>query len=171
MKITLKTDKETIIKILKNSDVNKKLKIFNMLDEFQEPDRVRILLRILEDGSWCLREKAARELAKVGSKVVPRLVKICGRSYWYSRSAACLTLGEIGDLGALGTIVGLLDDENPTVVKEALNAIIKMAKGDPGGLAVKFKAVVTSENKRNRTLRMIEKAAPAVHDDLKSRIG
>jgi|UniRef100_A0A7V3VU66 HEAT repeat protein len=129
MKISLKTDKETLLKLLKEGDFNKKLKIFNKLGELSESDRIKILLKILEDNSWYLREQATCELAKYGNKLVPRLKKLCSKGFWYTRAAACRTLGEIGDLEGMDAILNLLfNDTNPTVVKEAKGAIKKLAE-------------------------------------------
>ncbi|MGB9721315.1 MAG: HEAT repeat domain-containing protein [bacterium] len=129
MKISLKTDKETLLKILKEGDINKKLKILNKLGDLSESDRIKILLKILEDSSWYLREQATKELVQVGSKLVPRLKKLCSKGFWYTRAAACRTLGEIGDLDAVGVIITLLlNDTNPTVIKEAKEAMKKIAE-------------------------------------------
>ncbi len=140
MKISLKTDKETLLKLLKDGDFNKKLKIFNRLGDLAESDRTKILLKILEDSSWYLREQATRELAQMGNKIVPRLKKLCNKGFWYTRAAACRTLGEIGDLEATSVILTLLiNDTNPTVQKEAKDAIRKLAEknGENFLLAIK----------------------------------
>ncbi|MGQ9663978.1 MAG: HEAT repeat domain-containing protein [bacterium] len=129
MKISLKTDKETLLKLLKDSDFNKKLKVLNKLHELSESDQIKILLKILEDSSWYLREQATKELAQFGSKIAPRLKKLCSKGFWYTRAAACRTLGEICELDATETILKLLlTDDNPTVLKEAKTAIKKIAE-------------------------------------------
>jgi HEAT repeat protein len=136
MKITLKPDKETILKLLKDTEMSKKLKVFSKLNDLNEIDRTKILLKVLENGSWCLREKSAHELAKLGAKVMPRLMRLCSKGYWFTRSAACLSLGEIGDPVALPPILKLvLNDDNPTVAKEARIALVKIALKDPQGSA------------------------------------
>lgn len=146
MKITLKTDKDTLLKLLKNADINKRLKIFERLDEIPESDRQKILLKILEDGSWFLREKASTELAKSGTKVVPRLVRLCHKGHWFTRAAACRTLGEIADLNALETVVLLLlKDKNPTVIKEARTAFIKIAERNRTRFIEKLKQITVNQ--------------------------
>lgn len=129
MKISLKTDKETLLKLLKDSDLNKKLKILNKLGDLSETDRIKILLKILEDSSWYLREQATKELVHFGSKIVPRLIKLCRKGFWYTRAAACRTLGEICEMDATEAILKLLlTDDNPTVLKEAKTAIKEIAE-------------------------------------------
>ncbi len=98
-----------------------------MLLELEEKERIPILLRIIEDSSWRLRELAAKELCLFGGRVVPRLLKVAASSLWYARSAACYSLGEIGDLRAMDVIVDLINkDNNPTVVREATIALAKI---------------------------------------------
>ncbi len=158
MKISLKTDKETLLKILKEGDINKKLKIFNKIDDLAESDKIKILLKILEDNSWYLREQATQELAKFGSKLVPRLKKLCNKGFWYTRAAACRTLGEIGDLEGLSTIITLLlNDTNPTVMKEIKLAIKKMAEKNGDNFFSKVKELKdSSELKQNLHNILIE---------------
>ncbi|MEO0143185.1 MAG: HEAT repeat domain-containing protein [candidate division WOR-3 bacterium] len=145
MKFLLKTDKETILKLLKDTDINRKIKILNRLGDLPDSDRIKVLLKILEDSSWYLREQATIELAKAGSKVVPRLIKLCRRGFWFTRAAACRTLGEIGDINALDTVVDLLvNDTNPTVIKEVKNALIKIAEKNRETFMEKLKEVLLS---------------------------
>jgi len=172
MKISLKTDKETILKILKESDINKKLKVFDRLGELGEKDRTKILLKVLEDGSWCLRERAANELVKSGTKVVPRLIRICERGFWFSRAAACRALGEIYDYRAVNTLVRLLlTDENPTVVKEALDALLKMAQKAPEEILKQLESLLTQKSEKKKIMNMIEQTSPDVYNRLKNMMG
>lgn len=132
MKIRFKQNKETILKLLKTSTIKRKLKILDKLNGTYEKDNIKILLNLLEDTSWTLRERAAHKLATFGPRVVNRLKKLCKRGYWFARASACLSLGEIGDLRALDAIVKLLlTDDNPTVIKEASQALVKMARKMP----------------------------------------
>ena len=161
MKISLKTDKETILRLLKNSDINKKLKIFNNLDELSEKDRIRVLLKILEDGSWSLREKATRELTRFGSKIVPRLIRICERGFWFSRAAACITLGNIGDTRAVEVLAELLiRDENPTVIREASQALLKIAEARTGEFIAQFNVLCAEPDRREQLREMLQKINP-----------
>jgi len=170
MKISLKTDKETILKLLKNSDIDKKLKVFNNLDELNENDRIRVLLKILEDSSWCLREKATRELAPFGTKIVPRLIRICERGFWFSRAAACITLGAIGDARAVGTLARLLlDDENPTVTREANQALLKIAAAQTEDFFVQLELYFQIPITRERFLTRAQKSNPRLYKIIQDR--
>ena len=164
MKISLRTDKETILKLLKNSDIDKKLKIFVNLDQLNENDRIRVLLKILEDSSWCLREKATRELAPYGTKIVPRLIRICERGFWFSRAAACITLGMIADPRAVETMARLmLADENPTVVREAQQALLKVAAAHSDDFFVQLDGYLKEPTDREGFLARLQKINPRLY--------
>ncbi|MEO0190540.1 MAG: HEAT repeat domain-containing protein [candidate division WOR-3 bacterium] len=168
MKISIKTDKETLLKILKEGDINKKLKIFNKLDDLSEADKIKILLKILEDNSWYLREQATQELAKFGSRLVPRLKKLCNKGFWYTRAAACRTLGEIGDLEGLSTIITLLlNDTNPTVIKEIKLAIKKMSEKNGDNFFVKLKELKDSSGLKKDIHNILIECLPEFKDQLK----
>ncbi|MCK4250672.1 HEAT repeat domain-containing protein [candidate division WOR-3 bacterium] len=146
MKIKFKQDKDTILKLLKTANIKRKLRILDKMNSVNEKDSIKILLKILEDYSWTLREKAAYKLAEYGKKVVPRLKKLINRGYWFSRAAACITLGEIGDIKSLDSIIHLLlFDDNPTVTREASTALVKIARQDPLRFSRKLKHMSLDE--------------------------
>ncbi len=168
MKISIKTDKETLLKILKEGDINKKLKIINKLDDLSESDKIKILLKILEDNSWYLREQATQELAKFGSRLVPRLKKLCSKGFWYTRAAACRTLGEIGDPEGLPTIITLaLNDTNPTVIKEIKMAIKKMAEKNGDNFFSKLMELKDTSGFKKDVYNILIECLPEFKDRLK----
>ncbi len=164
MKIKFKQDKDTILKLLKTATIKRKLKILDKLNGVNEKDSIKILLKVLEDNSWTLREKAAFELAKFGNRIVPRLEKILARGYWYARASACRTLGEIGNLKVLNSIVTLLlTDENPTVIKEASTALVKMARIKPLEFSEKLHEMALDDDKMAKILKIIEEVDEDIH--------
>uniref|UniRef100_A0A7C6AFN3 HEAT repeat domain-containing protein n=1 Tax=candidate division WOR-3 bacterium TaxID=2052148 RepID=A0A7C6AFN3_UNCW3 len=168
MKISIKTDKETLLKILKDGDINKKMKILNKLGDLSEADKIKILLKILEDNSWYLREQATQELAKFGSRIVPRLKKLCNKGFWFTRAAACRTLGEIGDLEGLSTIITLLlNDTNPTVIKEIKMAIKKMAEKNGDNFFIKLKELKDTLDLKKDIYAVLIECLPAFKEKLK----
>ncbi len=172
MKISIKTDKGTFLKILKEADFNKKLKIFNRLDDLSETDRIKILLKILEDSSWYLREQATKELKQYGSKIVPRLRKLCSKGFWFTRAAACRTLGEIGDLDATETVLRLLsNDDNPTVVKEASTAIAKLFEKNGEQFLVRLEQINTEHRLDASALAILKDCLPEKKNQLDEIFG
>jgi HEAT repeat protein len=164
MKIRLKQNSKTILELLKTRNIKRKLKILEKLDGVNERESIKILLKILEDTSWTLREKAANRLVQYGNRVVPRLEKLLARGFWYTRASACLTLGEIGNLKTLEPIIHLyLTDENPTVQKEASTAIVKLAKRDPLQFAERLEEFELTDSQEERVLQTIADSDPETH--------
>jgi HEAT repeat protein len=172
MKIRFKQNKTVILKLLNSSpSIKKKLKILDRLNGTNEKDNIVILLKILEDTSWSLREKAAYKLAAFGPRVVNRLRKLCERGYWFTRASACLTLGEIGDLKALDVIVKLLlTDDNPTVIKEASQALVKMARKTPAEFALHLQEMELNKPQMIKILITLETIDTEVYDRVKELI-
>ena len=97
MKIRFTQNKRTILQLMQTSNLKKKLRMIDRFNGINERDTISILLKVLEDKSWALREKAAYKLIEYGNRVIPRLERLLDRGYWYTRAAACLVLGEIGN--------------------------------------------------------------------------
>ncbi|HEC78565.1 MAG TPA: HEAT repeat domain-containing protein [candidate division WOR-3 bacterium] len=164
MKIRFKQDKKTILKLLETSGIKRRLRILDRLNGVNEKDSINILLKVLEDNSWVMREKAAYKLAEYGNRVVQRLIRLLKRGFWYTRAAACLTLGEIGNIKALEAIVTLiLDDDNPTVIKEASSALLKLARKEPVLFADGLKNLSLIQEKKKEILKIIEDAEPELY--------
>ncbi|KPJ74235.1 hypothetical protein AMJ52_01295 [candidate division TA06 bacterium DG_78] len=172
MKIRFKQNKATILKLLDSSpSIKRKLKILDKLNGTNEKDNIIILLKVLEDTSWSLREKAAYKLAAFGPRVVNRLKKLCVRGYWFTRASACLSLGEIGDLRALAVIVKLLlTDDNPTVIKEASQALVKMARRMPAEFAAHLQEIELDKPQMIKILITLETIDIEVYSRIKELI-
>jgi HEAT repeat protein len=170
MRIKLKQDKDTIMKILKSDDVEKKLKLLERIDGVDDRESIRILIKMLEDKSWCMRERAARRLASYGSRVCSRLQRLLKKGYWYTRSSACLALGEIADLQTVEPIVCLmLSDENPTVLREASDALLKIARKKPEKFADKLSNINLQPSEMRTILLAFEKKDVELYRQIKDR--
>ncbi len=165
MKRKSKKTRESILKLLKTSNINKRLKIFDKINGASKKENIKILLKILEDSSWYLREKAAHRLANYGRGVVPRLKKLCAKGYWYTRASACLGLGEIADLRGLDSIVDLLlTDNNPTVIKEASQALLKMAQKAPDEFSQRLRELTLDDANVLKVLNILNNTDTKVYN-------
>ena len=172
MKIRFKQDKKTVLKLLKTSSIKRKLRILDRLNGINKRDSVSILLKVLEDTSWVMREKAAYRLANFGNRVVPRLLRLLSRGFWYTRASACLALGEIGNLKALAALVSLiLTDGNPTVVKEASAALVKLAKNKTSEFSELLRDMCLNDSEMMQILKTLEKIDPQLCAVVKEDIG
>jgi HEAT repeat protein len=168
MRISFKTDQSTILKIIEGSNTRKKLKVFNKIKNLSDTEQIKIYLKILEDHSWSVREKAAHELVKFGKRVVPRLKKISSSGLWFSRAAASIALGEIANLRALDSIIYLiLNDKNPTVIKEASGALCKIARKHPLEFIDQLDENIESKTDKEKILRTIKVADSQLYNEFK----
>jgi len=141
------------------------------LNGVNEKDSIKILLKVLEDASWTLREKAAYKLAEYGNRVVPRLEKLLRRGYWFTRAAACLSLGEIGNIETADSLIELLvNDENPTVRKEASTALTKLATQEPLEFSDMIRELALDEKVLASILKIIADADLDVHKTIKEEL-
>jgi len=171
MKIRFKQDKRTVLKILKTASIKRKLRILDRLDGINQKDSVNILLKVLEDNSWVMREKAAHRLADFGNRVVPRLLRLLTRGFWYTRASACLALGEIGNLKALEAIISLtINDDNPTVVKEASEALVKLARNKPPEFSEQLRNISLNDSELVQILRVLDSADPQICTAIKKEL-
>jgi len=92
------------------------------------PKSVSLLLEILCDESWYLRELAIAAIAESGEIAVPPLRNILDSGLWYTRAAAGRALGLLGDGASAGGILSLLDEPNRTVREAAVAAIQTLAE-------------------------------------------
>lgn len=171
MRIKLKQDKEAILKILKSSDVERKLRVLEKLNGVNEKDSIKILIKTLEDKSWCMREKAAHKLATYGKRVSLRLTRLLRKGYWYTRASACLALGEIGDIHSAEAIITvLLEDENPTVQQEASTALVKIARLKPKKFATKLSAAELQAAELRTVLFSLERIDIELYQNIKEQL-
>jgi HEAT repeat protein len=171
MRIKLKQDKDAILKILNSADVERKLRVLEKLDGVNEKDTIKILIKTLEDKSWCMREKAAHKLATYGTRVSSRLIRLLKKGYWYTRASACLALGEIGDIHSAESIIAVLfSDENPTVQKEASNALVKLARKKPEKFAAKLTEIELQTSKLRTVLFSLERVDIELYQRIKEQV-
>ena len=171
MRIKLKQDREAILRILNSSDIERKLRVLEKLNGVNEKDSIKILIKTLEDRSWCMREKAAHKLATYGKRVSARLARLLKKGYWYTRASACLALGEIGDTQTVEAIISvLLEDENPTVQQEASTALAKIARKKPKKFATTLVAAELQGSDLRTVLFSLERVDIELYQNIKEQL-
>lgn len=106
---------EQFLEALKRRNLEGKRALIADLRRRQTEKAVEILLDVLQDDSWYLRELAVDALGDAGEKAVPGLRTLLDSGLWYSRAAAARALGKIGHVPSIPRLVALLDDPNQTV--------------------------------------------------------
>jgi hypothetical protein len=141
MRIKLKQDKDTILRILKSDDIAKKLKVLDRLDGVNEKDTIKILIKMLDDKSWCMREKAAHKLAEYGPRISGRLQRLLKKGYWYT-----------------------------TVIKEASNALLNLARKKPEKFATRLADMELHTSKLRTVMFVIERADIELYDKIRTQL-
>jgi HEAT repeat protein len=121
---------------LRHRDPEEKLEWIRQLAENPTPESVEVLLDVLKQESWFLRDQAARALASMGEPVVDRLIEFLDSGLWYTRSSAASALGRTGLPIAAGPLTTLLRDPNRTVRDSARDALVLLCGNEMGRLAV-----------------------------------
>jgi HEAT repeat protein len=110
---------------LRHRDPDEKSEWIRQLAEQPSPGSVDVLLDVLKQESWYLRDQAARALATMGEPVVDRLIDMLEVGLWYTRSAV-----------AAAPLVALLRDPNRTVRDSARDALVQICGNEVGAFAV-----------------------------------
>ena len=89
---------------------------------------VSILIDVLRDDSWYLRELAVEALGEAGEDAVPDLMRLLDSGLWYTRAAVARTLGKIAHAPSIPALVALLDDANQTVQGASFASLADFAR-------------------------------------------
>lgn len=121
---------------LRHREPEEKLEWIRELARHPTPDSIEILLDVLKQESWFLRDQAARALATLGDAVIDPLIEYLGSGLWYTRTAAASALGWMASPVAAAPLVQLLRDPNRTVRDAARDALVHLCGSDLGATEV-----------------------------------
>jgi HEAT repeat protein len=132
----MQKDSARLFEELRHRDPEEKVEWIRSLADPATPESLEVLLDVLKQESWFLRDQAARVLATLGEDVVDPLIEYLSSGLWYTRSAAASALGRMGVPVAAAPLVGLLRDANRTVRDAAWDALVLLSRNDVGLHAV-----------------------------------
>ena len=121
---------------LRHRDPEEKQEWIRQLAENPTPESIEVLLDVLKQESWFLRDQAARTLATLGERVVEPLIELLESGLWYTRSAAASSLGRMALPLAAVPLTTLLRDPNRTVRDAARDALVLLCGNEMGLFAV-----------------------------------
>ncbi len=119
---------EQFLEALKRRNLEGKRALIADLREKKTEKAVEILVDILEEDSWYLRELAVNALADMGEMAAPRLEVLLDHGLWYTRAAAARALGKARYAAGLPRLVELLGESNKTVQGAALASIADLVR-------------------------------------------
>ena len=103
-----------------------KLELVAELRQAQSEKAVPLLLELVCDGSWRVRDEAASALVERGASVVPSLLTLLTQGLWYTRVAIAAALGRIGELGTVEGLARRIQDDHPLVRQAAVAALAEL---------------------------------------------
>ena len=115
---------------LRHRDPEEKLGWILQLAQNPTEESVEVLLDVLQQESWFLRDQAVRVLATMGEAVVEPLIQYLNSGLWYTRSSAATALGRMGNPRAAAPLVELLKDPNRTVRDAVWDALINLCRNE-----------------------------------------
>jgi HEAT repeat protein len=147
---------------LRHRDPDEKQEWIRQLAEQPTNGSVDVLLDVLKQESWYLRDQAARALATIGEPVVDRLIEMLEVGLWYTRSSAASALGRMGLPVAAAPLVELLRDPNRTVRDAARDALVQICGNEVGAFAVASSVKDLAERAQRFVMDGIASRDPAV---------
>ncbi len=142
-----------------------KLEVITQLRRDMADKAVPLLLELLCDQSWHVRERAVEALAERGEEVVAPLSSLLHDGLWYTRACAAEALGKIGAVPSLRTLATRLGDDNETVrraVSVALAAMVRRHGGETVRAALETEGI---DPDRARNTPELAALAQAFMDD------
>ncbi|HYQ88936.1 MAG TPA: HEAT repeat domain-containing protein [Candidatus Binatia bacterium] len=115
---------------LRHRDPEEKLGWITQLAQNPTEESIEVLLDVLQQESWFLRDQAARVLATMGEPVLEPLVEFLGSGLWYTRASAVAALGRMGNPRAAAPLVGMLNDANRTVRDAVWDSLVLLCRNE-----------------------------------------
>ena len=115
---------------LRHRDPEEKLGWITQIAQNPTEESIEVLLDVLQQESWFLRDQAARVLATMGEPVLVPLVGYLGSGLWYTRASAVAALGRMGNPRAAAPLVGMLNDPNRTVRDAVWDALVLLCRNE-----------------------------------------
>jgi HEAT repeat protein len=115
---------------LRHRDPEEKLGWITQLSQNPTEESIEVLLDVLKQESWFLRDQASRVLATMGEPVLVPLIEYLGSGLWYTRASAVSALGRMGSARAAAPLVGMLNDPNRTVRDAVWDALLLLCRNE-----------------------------------------
>lgn len=117
-----------ILESLRLKNLAGKKNLIEDLKKRKSQRSVSLLVEMLQDESWYLREQAVRALSDAGEEAREPVMEVLQQGLWYARAAAAKVMGKIGGQEAVVRLTDCLLDSNMTVQGAAAAALVDIAR-------------------------------------------
>lgn len=121
-------DGDKLLDRLRLKNVAGKRNLIEDLKKRKSQRSISLLVEMLQDESWYLREQAVKALSEAGPEAREPVSVLLENGLWYTRAAAAKVLGEVGGEGEVERLVDCLTDSNMTVQGAAAAALVRISK-------------------------------------------
>ena len=97
------------------------------LEQRRDREALSLLVECLCDESWYLRELAEEAFLRLGDEHASALIPLLDQGLWFTRTSAARVLGRLGHRPAVPGLLRLAEDENETVRRAAIEAMVMLA--------------------------------------------
>jgi hypothetical protein len=121
-------DDVRILERLRLKNLAGKKNLIEDLKKRKSQRSISLLVEVLQDESWFLREQAVQALAEAGPEAAAPVLELVRGGLWYSRAAAARVLGKMGESDAVDPLIDCLMDSNRTLQGAAATALVEIVR-------------------------------------------
>lgn len=118
---------EAMLELIKDEDKFVRRTAIEVINSSRDPRTVDYLIEALQDEDWWVRERTVDALASVGSRRAVKPLLALAESDARARPVVMQALANIGDQSVAVDLLHYLEDPEPNVQMEALNALAVLA--------------------------------------------
>lgn len=147
------------LEALRRKNLEGKKSFVEELRRQKTPQAISLLLEILCDESWYLRDLAIGALVEVGPTVIEPLRRLLATGLWYTRAAAARALAGLGDAGSAPIFLQLIEESNLSVRDAGVTALKELAAVGRSSAIREALAALPPEVRSSRTA-LLNQLAP-----------
>ena len=121
-------DGAKVLERLRLRNLTGKKNLIEDLKKRKSQRSVSLLVEMLQDESWYLREQAVKALSDAGAEAREPLLKLLESGLWFTRAAAAKALGRIGGIDVVEKLIDCVMDSNMTVQGAVAAALVDIAR-------------------------------------------
>ena len=114
--------------LIKHTSIKQKRLYVDEIVRTRGASAIPLLVEMLAQDSWTLREASAAALAAMGPQVLHSVLPLARSGLWFARAAATRVLGAVGGSESVPVMLRMLSEENSTVTSAAADALTRICQ-------------------------------------------